>query len=212
MAHLRDGLVRAVQARLKAARNSKSLPAGEDERVGKALQAFKALFPARSIAKGSSLTLHRNRAGVLRVEHDGVDLGHVDDPWLSRELFIAYFADKDVISVKVSQRIGSRGSSPVERGRRTKRQSNSLKAWNRGVDVDSTALLYIMLKYTAASDCIEQIAQPLLPKVLCLYITTHSLLASFRVGRLGARFPRAPFALNSVRRCMAPLCPCAAAL
>lgn len=32
----------------------------------------------------------------------GKVLGRVDDSWVSRELMLAYFADKDVISPKVS--------------------------------------------------------------------------------------------------------------
>lgn len=31
----------------------------------------------------------------------GKKLGEVNDPWISRELMLAYFADKDVISPKV---------------------------------------------------------------------------------------------------------------
>lgn len=68
--------------------------------------------------KGKALTLLRTATGNLVVEYEvsgqsrrcnlkcahsqGKLLGQVDDAWVSRELMLAYFADKDVISPKVS--------------------------------------------------------------------------------------------------------------
>jgi hypothetical protein len=85
------------------------------------MHALKGLFPAHAIPKGKALVLYRTAKGALVVEYEvshthsqarpngpvtdeqyqGKELGKVDDPWMSRELFLAYFADKDVISPKV---------------------------------------------------------------------------------------------------------------
>jgi hypothetical protein len=91
--------------------------------INDAMHALKGLFPAHAIPKGKALVLYRTAKGALVVEYEasptrphahtstrwtvtderyqGKELGKVDDPWMSRELFLAYFADKDVISPKV---------------------------------------------------------------------------------------------------------------
>lgn len=69
----------------------------------KAVQTLKALFPARSVPKGSALVLERSKSGQLRILADDEVLGSMQHEWMSRELFAAYFADDNVISAKVSQ-------------------------------------------------------------------------------------------------------------
>lgn len=98
MAHLRDGFVRAVQARRKAVK----LDATEDEAVGKAILELKLLFPAQKVPKGVALNLVRNANGALAVEYDGRLLGKIENAWVSRELFTAYFANDNVISHQAS--------------------------------------------------------------------------------------------------------------
>ena len=46
--------------------------------------------------------LLKTAIGSLIVEYEGKIMGQVDDPWMAKELMLAYFADKDVISPKVS--------------------------------------------------------------------------------------------------------------
>lgn len=104
LAHLRDGWVRAIQARQKLARKSASITTEQDEDVTQAVQTLKALFPARSVPKGSALILERSKNGELRILVDGELLGTMRHEWMSRELFAAYFADENTISAKVSPR------------------------------------------------------------------------------------------------------------
>ena len=92
------------------------------QRLAASLQLLKSLFPAQSVPKGQSLILVRTSAGSLVVEYEVSDggvtggepaaeligrqgrvLGEVRDQWIAREIMLAYFADKDVISPKVSR-------------------------------------------------------------------------------------------------------------
>lgn len=67
--HLRDGFMRAVQARQKIARTSKKLSEEDEVRIGESLQKLKALFPAQSVPKGNALVLLRTPTG-LTVEYE----------------------------------------------------------------------------------------------------------------------------------------------
>jgi hypothetical protein len=67
--HLRDGFTRAVQARQKIARNSKSLTEEDEVRIDESLQKLKGLFPAQSVPKGKALVLLRTPTG-LTVEYE----------------------------------------------------------------------------------------------------------------------------------------------
>jgi hypothetical protein len=73
--HLRDGFTRAVQARQKIARTSKSLSEEDEVRIGESLQKLKALFPAQSVPKGKALVLLRTPTG-LTVEYEVGLTGH----------------------------------------------------------------------------------------------------------------------------------------
>ncbi|RSH95398.1 hypothetical protein EHS25_000485 [Saitozyma podzolica] len=102
-AHLRDGFTRAIMARQKLAHQAGTLSHSDDHLINDAMHALKGLFPAHAIPKGKALVLYRTAKGALVVEYEGKELGKVDDPWMSRELFLAYFADKDVISPKLKE-------------------------------------------------------------------------------------------------------------
>ncbi|KAI9636495.1 chalcone-flavanone isomerase-domain-containing protein [Dioszegia hungarica] len=106
-AHLRDGFTRAIQARQKLARVGGRLTDAEEERIAQSTQTLKAMFPSQSVPKGKALTLTRLAKGELVVEYEGKLLGRVNDPWISRELMLAYFADKDVISPKLKEDVAS---------------------------------------------------------------------------------------------------------
>lgn len=67
--HLRDGFTRAVQARQKLARASKSINEEDEARIGESLQKLKSLFPAQSVPKGKALVLLRTPTG-LTVEYE----------------------------------------------------------------------------------------------------------------------------------------------
>ncbi|KAE8270845.1 hypothetical protein A4X09_0g1475 [Tilletia walkeri] len=125
--HLRDGFTRSVQARLKAARKDKSLPAAADEDLSSSLQSLKSLFPPSSLPKGSSLDLvvhptpaSGGRTGkarmALSLEHEGKVLGTLEPPtpgseaakggWsVARELVLAYVADKNEISTPLKSSV-----------------------------------------------------------------------------------------------------------
>lgn len=101
--HLRDGFIRALIARQKIARTNGELNEADETRLAASLQLLKSLFPAQSVPKGQSLILVRTSAGSLVVEYEGRVLGEVRDQWIAREIMLAYFADKDVISPKLKE-------------------------------------------------------------------------------------------------------------
>ncbi|KAK1922431.1 chalcone-flavanone isomerase-domain-containing protein [Papiliotrema laurentii] len=101
--HLRDGFTRAIAARQKIARSAGQLTDADEERIAQSTQTLKALFPAQSVPKGKALTLLRRPDGALTIEYEGKILGQVNDSWVSRELMLAYFADKDAISPKLKE-------------------------------------------------------------------------------------------------------------
>lgn len=68
------------------------------QRISESIQSMKSIFPAQTVPKGKSLVLIRTGAGNLVVEYEGKVLGQVDNSWVAREMMVAYFADKDVIS------------------------------------------------------------------------------------------------------------------
>lgn len=113
--HLRDGFTRAVQGRAKLARKQQILLESTDEALSVSLQALKDAFPRTSLPKGKALDLifTPSNSGIgldLTLEEDGKVLGKVESPRgredsrfsVGRQLFLAYFADKDEISKPVS--------------------------------------------------------------------------------------------------------------
>ncbi|ORY29164.1 chalcone-flavanone isomerase-domain-containing protein [Naematelia encephala] len=96
--HLRDSFTRALLARQKIARAKSEITEEDEARIAESLQTFKSLFPSQSLPKGESLVLIRTTDGSLHVESGGRLLGSVRDAWVAREMMLAYFADKDIIS------------------------------------------------------------------------------------------------------------------
>ncbi|KAM0558345.1 hypothetical protein ACHAPJ_005039 [Fusarium lateritium] len=105
--HMRDGLVRAIQAR--TARD----PAYNDEAFGDAMKRFKVLFQRGLVLKKKELLLVRDAAGQLTITyndgtfkepHNNV-LGTVDDERLSRMLWLNYLAGKKVASEEARKNI-----------------------------------------------------------------------------------------------------------
>lgn len=122
--HLRDGFTRALAVRQKLARQNGELSEADEtvsrhpshsvshsseygaddlQRIAESIQSMKSIFPAQSVPKGKSLVLVRTSTGNLVVEYEGKLLGQVNDPWVAREMMVAYFADKDVISPKLKE-------------------------------------------------------------------------------------------------------------
>ncbi|CAF3449711.1 hypothetical protein SNK03_002406 [Fusarium graminearum] len=105
--HMRDGLVRAVQAR--SARN----PDYNDESFGEAMKHFKVLFQRGQVAKKNELLLVRDGAGKLTITYNDSTrkepvktvLGTVDDERLSRLLWLNYLAGNKVASEEARKNI-----------------------------------------------------------------------------------------------------------
>ncbi|XWX00471.1 hypothetical protein V2A60_008491 [Cordyceps javanica] len=108
--HLRDGFVRAVQAR-----SSLDKAAYGDEAFGAAMRSFKALFNRGQVPKKREMLLCRDAGGALAVTYDARGggpggpggaaapperelLGTIDDPRLSRLLWLNYLAGSKVAS------------------------------------------------------------------------------------------------------------------
>ncbi|QPC76583.1 hypothetical protein HYE68_007335 [Fusarium pseudograminearum] len=105
--HMRDGLVRAVQAR--SARN----PDYNDESFGEAMKHFKVLFQRGQVAKKNELLLVRDGAGKMTITYNDSTrkepvktvLGTVDDERLSRLLWLNYLAGSKVASEEARKNI-----------------------------------------------------------------------------------------------------------
>ncbi|OAA48819.1 Chalcone isomerase, subgroup [Cordyceps fumosorosea ARSEF 2679] len=97
--HLRDGFVRAVQAR-----SALDKAAYGDEAFGAAMKAFKALFNRGQVPKKKEMLLCRGEGGALAVTYDAGGkqqrevLGTIEDPRLSHLLWLNYLAGSKVAS------------------------------------------------------------------------------------------------------------------
>ncbi|KAK1753290.1 chalcone-flavanone isomerase-domain-containing protein [Echria macrotheca] len=111
--HLRDGFVRAIQARAPGA----SAPGADDEGFGEAMRQFRALFNRGTVPKRKEMLLIRDGEGRLSIEYeDGTGkkkskvgtrqlIGTVDDERVSRALWLNYLAGKKVASEPARQSI-----------------------------------------------------------------------------------------------------------
>lgn len=92
--HLRDGFVRAMLARLKAATAAKTISDEEAEAAGLSIELFRGFFPTGKVPRGKSLLLiRRGSDGALLLEYEDKLLGTLDNKFLAKELMLAYFAD-----------------------------------------------------------------------------------------------------------------------
>ncbi|MBW0500800.1 hypothetical protein O181_040515 [Austropuccinia psidii MF-1] len=99
--HLRDGFCRSLLSRINSAAKQGTLSESDFESANHSINTFRAFFPtATSLPKGQPLTLIRSANRSLIVEYEGTKLGELDDPIIARELFLAYFADQNPISLK----------------------------------------------------------------------------------------------------------------
>lgn len=105
--HLRDGFVRAIQAR------SQRDKAYSDEQFGEAVKDFKTMFNRGSVPKKKELLLTRDEAGKLFVMYSDEDgkkpkrdvIGTVSDERISRLLWLNYLAGKNVAAEGARQNI-----------------------------------------------------------------------------------------------------------
>ncbi|KKA26322.1 hypothetical protein TD95_003514 [Thielaviopsis punctulata] len=110
--HLRDGFVRAIQARTRRGASADNKWVFEDGQFGEAVSQFRGIFGKGKVPKTKELILQRDERGVLRVWYDGEDgkgekekaakgrkeLGKVEDERVSRMLWLNYLGGKTVAS------------------------------------------------------------------------------------------------------------------
>lgn len=110
--HLRDGFMRAIQARTADEK---------DEEFGEAMREFKRIFTRGKVPKQKELLMLRDRAGRLTmVFDDGKSkgrqlLGTVDDERISRALWMNYLGGKKVASEEAKKNIVNGVMEFVER-------------------------------------------------------------------------------------------------
>ena len=111
--HLRDGFVRAIQAKVP------STESAGDDNFGEAMRDFRAFFNRGTVPKRKELLLLRDGQGRLSVIYDYGDgkkkkdgrpggrqlLGSVDDERISRALWLHYLGGKTVASEPARQNI-----------------------------------------------------------------------------------------------------------
>lgn len=106
--HLRDGFMRALQARLSAQKRQHLITEEEENRIVTPMLQFKSLFPNTAMEKHVPLdvilippTSSQEARLIVR------DLGSVTSTWLVREFALAYF-DGEGISPPLKQAVTSR--------------------------------------------------------------------------------------------------------
>ncbi|KAM6509313.1 Altered inheritance of mitochondria protein 18 mitochondrial [Fusarium solani] len=105
--HMRDGLVRAIQAR--TGRDSEY----NDEAFGTAMKTFKQMFQRGQVLKKKELLLVRDASGTLTLTYNTGDfktpkksvMGSLSDERLSRLLWLNYLAGKKVASEEARRNI-----------------------------------------------------------------------------------------------------------
>lgn len=119
--HLRDGFVRAIQARAPAMAGAGGAAGGAagDEAFGEAMRQFRGVFNRGSVPKRKELLLVRDETGKLSIAYDGGNggkkdggkpagrqlIGVVEDERVSRALWLNYLAGKKVASEPARQSI-----------------------------------------------------------------------------------------------------------
>lgn len=110
--HLRDGFMRALQARLMLSKQRGSLPQDEETAIQSPLRKFKSMFPNTPLAKHVPLDIlltapsSQPRSLIVR------DLGSVQSDWLATEFVLAYFEGNGLsppLKKKVVERLGGFG-------------------------------------------------------------------------------------------------------
>ncbi|KAI8995383.1 chalcone-flavanone isomerase-domain-containing protein [Trametes punicea] len=95
--HLRDGFMRALQARQGLCKQRAQLTPDEELAIQSSLRKLKSMFPNTPLAKRSALDIlvtapspKQQRTLIVR------DLGSVQSDWLAREFVLAYFEGKGI--------------------------------------------------------------------------------------------------------------------
>lgn len=102
--HLRDGFVRAIQARAGKAK---------DEEFGQAMKQFRQVFNRGKVPKSKELLLLRDQQGRLTIVYDDGKtqgrqvMGTIDEERISRALWMNYLAGKNVASEEARKNIVS---------------------------------------------------------------------------------------------------------
>jgi len=97
--HLRDGFMRALQARMTAALKSGSLSSDEAEEAQSPLRKLKSVFPNTPLAKGDTLDIILTAPPKASDGHRSLivrGLGAVENNWIAREFVLAYFAGNGI--------------------------------------------------------------------------------------------------------------------
>ena len=98
-AHLRDGFTRSLLNRMKSALKMGTLSQAEAQRISTSIEEFKSIFPSGKIPKGQNfLLIKKGTTGELILEYENKSLGSITDPYVAKQLILAYFADQNVIS------------------------------------------------------------------------------------------------------------------
>lgn len=102
--HLRDGFVRAIQARANSAK---------DEKFGEGMKKFRQVFSRGKVPKQKELLLLRDKLGRLTMVYDDGKtqgrqvMGTIDEERISRALWMNYLAGKNVASEEARRNIVS---------------------------------------------------------------------------------------------------------
>ncbi|KAF8527909.1 chalcone isomerase [Hysterangium stoloniferum] len=112
--HLRDGFMRALQARIILQKSRQLLTPDEETQIVSPLLKFKSIFPNLPLAKGTPLdilitTPRRTLTNSTLKDRELIvrDLGSISSNWLSQEFILAYF-EGDGISPPLKRSVEER--------------------------------------------------------------------------------------------------------
>ncbi|PVG02288.1 hypothetical protein CPB86DRAFT_751770 [Serendipita vermifera] len=96
--HLRDGFIRAIQARVTLARQSGYLTPEEEDALNQPIQVMKGLFPNVSLPKHKPLHAVLTAPNAINGSRTLYfpELGRVENAWVANEFFLSYFSGKGI--------------------------------------------------------------------------------------------------------------------
>lgn len=117
--HLRDGFVRAIQARSDKLLSGDGQSGADQDAFTEAMRSFRQIFNRGKVPKSKELLLTRENGGRLKVVYDDGKtkeaIGTVDDERVSRALWLNWLAGKNVASEPARKSIANGILEFVER-------------------------------------------------------------------------------------------------
>ncbi|KAI7851297.1 chalcone isomerase [Circinella umbellata] len=101
--HLRDGFTRSLLQRMR----DQDLTEDQEREIMKGIQEFKTCFPSGNVKKGTEFVFTKTSDGFLKMQHEGKDMGTVNNKWLAVNFIMGYLNPKAPASEYARQDIAN---------------------------------------------------------------------------------------------------------